>query len=160
MNRQAGQPWIAGTPAARDGDRQYGVTPAVILPTWCMVVLCMLVFRVRSSLPTCRAGHPAWRRCSSLKYSRYSRSSRLASRAPRSGILASYFALGTLVLSLGACSAGVAPVEVRGQLDADEAPAVEVRVIVQREHRRDAARYLRGTVAALRTMTAWVGPSP
>ena len=103
MNRQAGQPWIAGTPAARDGDRRYGVTPAVILPTWCMVVL---------------------------------------------------------VTAVGACGAGVAPVEVRGQLDADEAPAVEVRVIVQREHRRDAARYLRGTVAALRTMTAWVSPSP
>ena len=33
-----------------------------------------------------RAGHPAWRRCSSLKYTRYSRSSRLASRAPRAGI--------------------------------------------------------------------------
>src|SRR5262245_36371886 len=27
--------------------------------------------------------HPAWRRCSSFKYSRYSRSSRLATRAPR-----------------------------------------------------------------------------
>ncbi len=59
-----------------------------------------LVSRVRNSLPTCRAGHPAWRRCSSLKYSRYSRSSRLARRAPRSGILASYFALGTLALTV------------------------------------------------------------
>jgi hypothetical protein len=80
------------------------VTPAVILPTWCIVVLC------------------------------------------------------SLVTAAGACSTGVAPVEVRGQLDGDEAPAVEVRVIVQREHRRDAARYLRGAVAALGTMTAWVGP--
>jgi hypothetical protein len=33
----------------------------------------------------CRAGHPASRRCSSLKYRQYSRSSRLAIRAPRSG---------------------------------------------------------------------------
>ena len=33
-----------------------------------------------------RAGHPVWRRCSSLKYCRYSHSSRLASRAPRSEI--------------------------------------------------------------------------
>ena len=32
------------------------------------------------------AGHPGWRRCSSLTYSRYARSSRLAIRAPRSGI--------------------------------------------------------------------------
>jgi hypothetical protein len=37
-----------------------------------------------------RAGHPGWRRCSSLKYSRYSHSSRLASRAPRSGTCASH----------------------------------------------------------------------
>ena len=33
-----------------------------------------------------RAGHPGWRRCSSLEYSRYARSSRLAIRAPRSEI--------------------------------------------------------------------------
>ena len=33
-----------------------------------------------------RAGHPGWRRCSSLTYAQYARSSRLASRAPRSGI--------------------------------------------------------------------------
>src|SRR6266571_1568707 len=43
-----------------------------------------------------RAGHPAWRRCSSLTYSRYARSSRLASRAPRSGRLSPYVGLGTL----------------------------------------------------------------
>jgi hypothetical protein len=30
-----------------------------------------------------RAGHPSWRRCSSLKYVEYSHSSRLARRAPR-----------------------------------------------------------------------------
>ena len=90
---------------ARGGDRQDGVTPAAILPTWCIVVLSALV-------------------------------------------------------TAGACGTVVAPVEVRGQLDSDEAPAVEVRVIVQHEHRGDAARYLRGAVAALRTMTAWVGPPP
>src|SRR6058998_2336406 len=33
-----------------------------------------------------RAGHPVWLRCSALTYSRYARSSRLASRAPRSAI--------------------------------------------------------------------------
>jgi hypothetical protein len=49
---------------------------------------------------------------------------------------------------------------VRGQLDADPTPAVEVRVLVQREHRRDAARYLRGAIAALGVMTSWVGPLP
>ena len=44
----------------------------------------------------CRAGHPVWRRCSSLTYSRYAHSSRLASRAPRSGTLSPYFGIGTL----------------------------------------------------------------
>ena len=43
-----------------------------------------------------RAGHPGWRRCSSLKYSRYSRSSRLAIRAPRSGTYAAIHADRTL----------------------------------------------------------------
>ena len=47
------------------------------------------VVRRAASSPWCksacirRALHPAWRRCSSLKYTRYSRSSRLASRAHR-----------------------------------------------------------------------------
>ena len=39
-----------------------------------------------------RAGHPAWLRCSSLKYAQYSRSSRLAVRAPRSGTYATHHA--------------------------------------------------------------------
>jgi hypothetical protein len=37
-----------------------------------------------------RAGHPGRRRCSSLTYAQYARSSRLASRAPRSGTCASH----------------------------------------------------------------------
>ena len=39
-----------------------------------------------------RAGHPASRRCSSLTYAQYARSSRLAIRAPRSGTYASHHA--------------------------------------------------------------------
>ena len=39
-----------------------------------------------------RAGHPVWRRCSSLTYAQYARSSRLASRAPRSGTYARHHA--------------------------------------------------------------------
>ena len=42
--------------------------------------------RLRLNRTAFRAGHPGWLRCSSLKYSRYSRSSRLAIRAPRAGI--------------------------------------------------------------------------
>jgi hypothetical protein len=44
------------------------------------------------------AGAPGWRRCSSLKYSRYSRSSRLAIRAPRSGTYATIHAVRTRAL--------------------------------------------------------------
>ena len=47
-----------------------------------------------------RAMHPGWRRCSSFKYSRYSQSSRLASRAPRPS----------------RCNAGLAPRAARGTL--------------------------------------------
>ena len=43
-----------------------------------------------------RAGHPASLRCSALKYSRYSRVSRLAIRAPRSGLLSPYLGTGAL----------------------------------------------------------------
>ena len=46
-----------------------------------------------------RAGHPASRRCSFLAYSRYARSSRLAIRAPRSGLLLPYFGIGALSLN-------------------------------------------------------------
>ena len=38
----------------------------------------------RNLVHNSRAGHPDWRRCFSLTYAQYSRSSRLASRAPRS----------------------------------------------------------------------------
>ena len=55
-----------------------------------------LVSRPRDSRHNCRAGHPRWRRCDSFKYAEYSRSPRLASGAPRSGIYATYHAAGTL----------------------------------------------------------------
>ena len=45
-----------------------------------------------------RAGHPDSLRCSSLPYSRYARSSRLAIRAPRSGTYATIHAARTLSL--------------------------------------------------------------
>jgi predicted Na+-dependent transporter len=49
-------------------------------------VLLGQVARPRCSRTSSRAGHPGWLRCSSLKYAQYSRSSRLAIRAPRSAI--------------------------------------------------------------------------
>src|SRR5947208_6556253 len=67
------------------------------------------VSRNRDSSHKSRAGHPSstptrlprrgprgWRRCSSLTYSRYARSSRLAIRAPRSGTYATNHCYGTL----------------------------------------------------------------
>ncbi len=66
-----------------------------------------LVSCPRGSRHNSRAGHPGWRRCSSLKYSRYSRSSRLAIRAPRSGTYAAIHAdraLG-LALAIAGCAA-------------------------------------------------------
>ncbi len=59
--------------------------------------LSALVSRPRDSHHNSRAGHPAWRRCSSLTNPRFARSSRLASRAPRSGTHATNYADGTLV---------------------------------------------------------------
>src|SRR5436190_14658802 len=55
-----------------------------------------LVSRNSDSSHNSRAGHPGWLRCSSLTYSRYARSSRLAIRAPRSGTYATNHYYGTL----------------------------------------------------------------
>src|SRR2546429_1455950 len=68
-----------------------------------------LVSRNSDSSHNSRAGHPSstptrlprrgprgWLRCSSLTYSRYARSSRLAIRAPRSGTYATNHCYGTL----------------------------------------------------------------
>src|SRR5205809_5807939 len=72
---------------------------------------CDLVSRNSDSSHKSRAGHPSstptrlprwgprgWLRCSSLTYSRYARSSRLAIRAPRSGTYATNHCYGTLAL--------------------------------------------------------------
>jgi len=49
--------------------------------------------------------HPAWRRCSSLTYARYARSSRLAMRAPRRPEMTHLFPDRPLARSIG----GVVP---------------------------------------------------
>src|SRR5216683_4807913 len=70
--------------------------PAVACETGRKLAPGLLLSRPRDSRHNSRAGHPGWLRCSSLKYSRYSRSSRLAGRAPRSGTYATNHAAGTL----------------------------------------------------------------
>jgi hypothetical protein len=57
-----------------------------------------LVSWPRGSQHNSRAWHPGWLRCSSLRYSRYPRSSRLAIRAPRSGINVTIHAARTLTI--------------------------------------------------------------
>jgi hypothetical protein len=60
------------------------------------------IYEIASSVPEpkfaniLRAGHPGSLRCFSLKYSRYSRSARLAIRAPRPEYLSANFGFGTL----------------------------------------------------------------
>jgi hypothetical protein len=68
-------------------------------------------------------------------------------------------AVGIAAASLTACGGG-SPVEVRDHFDAEGLPTVEVRVVVQPEHRGDASRYLAASVAALKTLTPWLGPFP
>jgi len=70
--------------------------------------------RLSAPIPKCahvfRAGHPASPRCSLLEYSRYSRSSRLAIRAPRSGLPSPHFGIGALSAALLAAWLIAAPV--------------------------------------------------
>lgn len=67
--------------------------------------------------------------------------------------------LASFVVLAAGCG-GVPPIEVHERLDADDLPAVDVRVRVQPEHRRDADRYLQAAVATLRTCEEWLGPFP
>ena len=72
----------------------YGLTPrrlwatTVALLALVGVIIGGLVPWIRDVSHNSRAGRPVWRRCSSLAYAQYARSSRLASRAPRSGTYA------------------------------------------------------------------------
>jgi hypothetical protein len=57
---------------------------------WARVHVVPLVPWNRDESHNSRAGHPDWQRCSSVRYTQYLRSSRLVSRAPRSGIYATH----------------------------------------------------------------------
>src|SRR5712691_8315201 len=72
------------------------IVPNVRRPTVASFGDRRLVSRNSDSSHNSRAGHPGWLRCSSLTYSRYARSSRLAIRAPRSGTYATNHCYGTL----------------------------------------------------------------
>jgi hypothetical protein len=84
---QRGNPLIRQAPARYNGARARGA---------CVKTGRTLVSCNSDSSHNSRAGHPGWLRCSSLTYSRYARSSRLAIRAPRSGIYATTHCYGTL----------------------------------------------------------------
>ena len=81
-----------------------------------------------------RAGHPGWRRCSSVPYAQYAPSSRLAIRAPRSGTYATHHASRGLVVVLAlaavALEARLAPAQpapgARPQTQADDYTSYEL----------------------------------
>lgn len=66
-----------------------------------------------------------------------------------------------LAAACAACAASASrPIEVRERLDAAPLPPVDVRLLIQPEHGRDAARYMRAALATLRTSGEWLGPLP
>jgi hypothetical protein len=67
-------------------------------------------------------------------------------------------ALCAVAAAVGSCAAP--PIEIRDRFEETGTPPVEVRVTVQSEHRRDAARFVRGAMAALATVRPWLGPYP
>jgi hypothetical protein len=62
--------------------------------------------------------------------------------------------------ALAALSAGCSstPIEIADRFEAADRSVVAVRVRVQPEHRREAARYARAAVASLGTLRQWLGP--
>jgi hypothetical protein len=63
-------------------------------------------------------------------------------------------------LSVASTGCGAPPVEIRGQFEPADGAAVDIRIAVQSEHRRDASKYLRGAVASLATLRPWLGAYP
>ncbi len=64
-----------------------------------------------------------------------------------------------VIVSSAACGgASVSPIDLHERVEVSGQPAVEVRVRVQPEHRRDADRYLRSAVATLRLCEEFAGP--
>jgi hypothetical protein len=60
---------------------------------------------------------------------------------------------------LTGCGSG-SPVDERARFEADGSSPVDVRALVQPEHGRSAARYLRAAIASVRTLTPLLGPYP
>jgi hypothetical protein len=65
-----------------------------------------------------------------------------------------------MLITVAAGCGGVAglPIEERGNFEPVNGPRVEIRAVVQPEHRRNASRYIRGAVATLKTVMPWLGP--
>jgi hypothetical protein len=98
----------------------------------------ILVSRPHDSRHNSRAGHPGWRRCLSLTNSRFARSSRLASRAPRSGTYATNHAVGTVA------ARGETPASHRGRRGAPRARRDDREY---REYLSEEQRSRRGCIA-------------
>src|SRR5258706_12935245 len=65
-----------------------------------------------------------------------------------------------IVAAGSASGCGRVPVEVAGRFEPAHRPAVDIRIVLQAEHRGHASRYLAAAVTALTTPTGWIGPDP
>lgn len=65
-----------------------------------------------------------------------------------------------LLVASGCVRRGTAPVELSTRFEAADVAPVEVRAIVQAEHRQHAPRYLSAAVESLKTLSEWLGPYP
>jgi len=65
-----------------------------------------------------------------------------------------------IVAAGSASGCGRVPVEVAGRFEPAHRPAVDIRIVLQAEHRGHASRYLAAAVTSLTTLTGWIGPYP
>lgn len=63
-------------------------------------------------------------------------------------------------LTAACAAAPSSPVELHARAEAPSRPPVDVRLLLQPEHRRDQDRYLRAAIATLTTCGEWLGPFP
>src|SRR3989304_1534819 len=78
-----------------------------------------------------------------------------------SRILPSHLVAGAAAAALtAACLAPTPGVELQARFGAPSLPSVDVRLLLQPEHRRDAERYLSAANATLKTCGEWLGAFP
>jgi hypothetical protein len=61
-------------------------------------------------------------------------------------------------VAAAAVACGSTSGDATGRFEPPGAPACEIKVLLQPEHRRDGGRYVRAAIASLETLTQWTGP--